>query len=64
MTEAEFQAAKATFPWKHTLERTGFGGHFKVIDKTGAEVPFMTLFGVMERVTERIAQSVANNKGD
>lgn len=56
MTDEEFQKAKATFPWSHTVVQNGLGGQVYVLDKSGKEVPLFTMVGVMERLTAHIAR--------
>lgn len=55
MTEEEWLAAKATFPWRHQVVQNGLGGQVFMFDKNGAEVPLFTMVAVAERLTVAIA---------
>lgn len=59
MTEEEWQAAKATFPWKHQVFQNGIGGQVIVYDNKGVEVPLFTMIAVTERLTVAIANKAA-----
>lgn len=59
MTEEEWLAAKATFPWRHQVAHNGIGGQVFVFDKSGVEVPLFTMIAVTERLTVAIANKAA-----
>lgn len=54
MTEAEYQALKATMPWTHKIVGGGFGGQVYVLDKNGEEVPLFDLIKFTEFITAKI----------
>ncbi|TSP13985.1 hypothetical protein [Cupriavidus campinensis] len=53
MTEAEFLALKATFPWR--MVSVG-RGQLKVIDRDGMEVDLISMGQFLEQVTTKIAR--------
>jgi hypothetical protein len=55
MNEAEYQAVKATMPWKERVFQTPKGGLVQMIDKNGVEVPLFTMTRFLIMITAKIA---------
>lgn len=56
MTQIEFDALKATMPWRTVVERYGpIGGLVRVLNCNNQEVPMFDMTGFLEIITERIA---------
>lgn len=55
MTTAEFEAAKATFPWAERTFQTSHGGLVQVIDRNGNEVPIFIMTGFLAVITKKLA---------
>lgn len=54
MTDAEYQALKATMPWTHRVLGGGFGGQVQVLDKNGREVALFDMVKFLEFITAKI----------
>ena len=55
MNQAEFDAAKATFPWtERTSIINGVGGFIQVIDRNGHEVPLMVMTAFLQLITRKL----------
>lgn len=57
MTEEQFKAAKATFPWQQALRTVPHrqGGIVQMIDCNGMEVPLFTMLAFVQAVTGNMA---------
>lgn len=65
MDKAEFDALKATFPWREQVIPTRVGGLVQVIDRNGNEVPIFTMTGFLKMITAKLAvESQEENKGE
>lgn len=56
MDHKEFEAAKATFPWKEHLMHTATGGLVQIVDNAGNEVSIFTVTRFLEMITLRLAK--------
>ena len=62
MNQEEFDAIKATFPWRDQIVPTTRGGLVRVIDKNGNEVPIFTMTRFLAMITEKLAAKPANKE--
>ena len=58
MTDEEYQAIRATFPWRRMKTATPGSNiqTFKVVDKNGNEVPIFDMIGILELLTGKLAR--------
>ena len=61
MTQDEYNALRATFPWTEQLYTVPGrrGGHVRVLDNRGQEVPLFTLTKFLQFITTKLAQANA-----
>jgi hypothetical protein len=55
VTDADYQAVKATFPWTEHVVADGKRTLVKVIDNAGNEVPIFTMTAFLTMITAKIA---------
>lgn len=58
MTDEDYQAIRATFPWRR-MKVTTPGSNiqtFRVVDKNGSEVPIFDMIGILELLTGKLAR--------
>lgn len=55
MTDADYQAVKATFPWTEHVVADGKRTLVKIIDNAGNEVPIFTMTAFLTMITAKIA---------
>lgn len=57
MTKEQFEALKATMPWKHqVVPHPQMGGLVQVINNRGEEVSIMDMMLFLDSITARLAQ--------
>jgi len=61
MTDEQYKAIKATFPWKTQVLSTGLGGLVQVLDNQGHEVPIFTMTELLELLTGQLAKERTQN---
>jgi hypothetical protein len=57
MTQEDYAAIQATFPWTSHKRVTGIGGLIQVIDRYGNEVPIFTLTDFLSVITAKLAKT-------
>lgn len=62
MNQEEFDAIKATFPWREQIIQTTRGGLVRVLDKNGQEVPLFTMTRFLAMITEKLAPKSAEQE--
>lgn len=55
MTDEQFRALKATFPWTEHSVNNGKHTLIKLIDNAGNEVPLLTMTAFITFITARLA---------
>lgn len=55
MDTKEFEALKATFPWREQLIQTSVGGLVRVLDNQGREVSIFAMTRFLEMITHKLA---------
>lgn len=59
MTEQDFKAIKATFPWKTRVVPAPIGGLVQIINCHGQEVPIFTMTELLEVLTNQMSKERA-----
>lgn len=65
MTQAEFDAVKATFPWREQVVTVPgrVGGLVRVLDNTNGEVPLFTITKFLAFITQKLTnKEVSENE--
>lgn len=57
MTNAEYQAAKATFPWTEHVVTQGRHTIIKIVDNAGNEVPLFTMTKFLTMITAKLSDT-------
>ena len=54
MTEEQFKAMQATFPWTTQIQPTGAGGLVRMIDRNGQEVGLFAMTDFLQFITRKL----------
>lgn len=57
MDTKEFEALKATFPWREQVIQTGVGGLVRVLDNQGREISIFAMTRFLEMITYKLASA-------
>jgi hypothetical protein len=61
MSDEEFKALQATFPWTHVVHPSGLGGHVRVLNRHGQEVPIFDMIAFLELITRKLEPKESPN---
>lgn len=59
MTDIEYNALKATMPWRDQTFQSPRGGLIQVIDRNGQEVPLFAMVRFLTFITAKLTQQPA-----
>lgn len=65
MTKEQFEALRATFPWKHrVIPHPQAGGLIQVINNRGQEVSLLDMVAFLDTITEKLKPGVPPNEAN